>query len=129
MNELPNVEPERWILEDGQLYYIRDGKRYRVVEITVVANGTRDLCVAITPNGHPTIMKIAEAKKDKIMLMPKNDLCVMQLDKPLHGQNNEIIFEVTPEMKQMLDVVLKRRKIGTHTKGKDFDMHSGNEYL
>jgi hypothetical protein len=130
MNEhpIPNVEPECWTLEDGQLYYIREEERYRVIEMTIVANGTRDLCVAITPNGSPAIMKISEAEKDKIILTPKNDLCQMELNKPLHGKSNQIIFEITPETKHMLDVVFKHGKAEMRKKGKNFDMCSGEDY-
>jgi len=130
MNEspLPNVEAEIWTLENGQLYYIRDEKRYRVIEFKIVANGTRDLCVAIDSNGSPAIKKINEAEKTKILWTPNTDLLQVELDKPVHGQSRYMIIEITPEIKQLVDSVLKQGQIKIGKKGEDFDMHSGQNY-
>jgi hypothetical protein len=131
MNELPNMEPNEFLIEDGRFYYMRDNQRYHIKNMTIVANGTRDLCVAIAPNGSPIIMTTNDANKHnrEIVLIPKTDLIQMEIDRPVHGQGYYLILEVTPEIKEMLKVVLKHTKIELTTKGKDFHMYSGENYL
>ncbi|MGB8780693.1 MAG: hypothetical protein WCD81_08595 [Candidatus Bathyarchaeia archaeon] len=125
---LPNVEPCCWEIDraHGTLFYVDEGVEYRVIKSTIIANGTHDLCVAVKDDGSPTIRKLCETPKNKVMMTSKYDFLWVKFEKPVRGTQWCLITEITPDVKRMLDLVMPFMK--TEMKGDLFDMYARDVY-
>ena len=125
---LPNVEPTTFCIRDKQLYYVDEGVLYRVTKLMIIANGTRDLCVALDSNGFIAVKKVADVAVDKILFIPKTDLLWVNFEKPVRGTQWSAIMEVDSDVKRMLDQLYALGLGDTDVRGDQFDMYAGRDY-
>ena len=125
---LPNVEPTTFCIRDKQLYYVDEGVFYRVTKLMIIANGTRDLCVALDSNGFIAVKKVADIAVDKILFIPKTDLLWVGFEKPVRGTQWSAILEVDSDVKRMLDCLCTLGLGDPGMRGSKFDMYAGRDY-
>jgi hypothetical protein len=128
---LPNVEPTSFEFVDGNLYYLPpEGGQYRITQAIIVANGTRDLCIASKgPRANDVnVAKISETEKDKVLWIPKGDILWLTLDRAYNGSFSMILdLKGDPALAKMLTTIL--RKFNSCEKGEDFDMYAGGSWV
>jgi hypothetical protein len=122
---LPNVEPTTFCIRDKQLYYVDEGVFYRVTKLMIIANGTRDLCVALDSNGFIAVKKVADIAIDKILFIPKTDLLWVEFEKSVRGTQWSAILEFDSDVKRMLDRLCILGLRHTDVRGSKFDMYAG----
>lgn len=122
---LPNVLPTQFRLEGKRVYYCIDGQKHQMKQIKIIANGLKDLCVALDENGAPTIKKKTDTPKDTILWDTGHDMALIEFCEPVNGKV-AMILDIDKEAKPMIDAIVRR--LGGGTKGKDYDMYGGFNY-
>jgi hypothetical protein len=128
--DLPNVEPQKWIVdsERNSLYLIEDGEEYRVKQLAVIANGTKDLAVILKKDGSVGIGKIAETEPDHILLTSKYDLLWVEFERPIRGTQWSCIVEINDIIDEMLSKIYEVLKVRPSRIGEDFEMFARGKY-
>ena len=114
-----------WRIEAGKFYLRWKGELYRIVNLRVFANGTRDLCIVEHKDGNIGISLI-EGCKEKILNIPQNDIAIFSFSVEVPDLGRHMIIEVDDELAPLIAECIKRFP---GEKRKDYDAYLGREYV
>jgi hypothetical protein len=114
-------------------YVSPEGTLHRITKIAIVANGTRDLCIAkgLKP-GSDTIREIAKTRKERILYVPLGDILWINIFPPYKGTQNTIIMDAGYDKEHMKPLVRDMlRSVGAEfsDRGDRYDAHLGSNYF
>lgn len=111
---------------DGRkMLLIFEGKHHKIVRCAIIANITRDVCLA--RGDSPGDIKPAEIKdtpNERIVDIPDGDILWLQIDPP-HNDKHSIFMTITEDMKPLIDEIFR---IGLGKKGDLFDAYASMNY-
>ena len=115
-----------WIIEDRTPYLVRPEGRYRLDNLKIIANGTKDLCIIRTKDGGVGIAKIEESSADEILSVPEYDIGIFEFDREVPGIGRFMIMDIDEELEPLITEMLRRTP---GTKRKHYDAFLGKEYI
>jgi len=118
---------QHWEIEGRHLNLILN-KPYKVKEITISANGTKDLCYTQTKNGQLKIQNLKRANPQEIVHIPSYDIAIIEfyedLPKPYLGKC--ILMEIDEDLEPMIKELFTR--VRSKKKGDLYDAYLGKDY-
>ena len=116
-----------WRLDESGLHFIVKRRPYLVIQMKIIANGTRDLCFT-DEGGKLRIMKIKEVTHETIIDIPNDDIIKIEFEEPLPSpyMGRFLYLEANPKIKPMIQEVIKRHE--NVLKGDLYDAYLGKEY-
>jgi hypothetical protein len=120
---------------DGKnfFYVSPEGSTHIITRAYIIANGIRDLCIVKGAKpGDVCCRKIGKAKKDEILLIPLGDILWINIDPPYTGNVHSIVLDIgsnEQDMKPLVRALLEYGDVSKSTKGDQYDMYGGDNYL
>jgi len=116
-----------WRIDESGLYFIVKSRFYLVIQMKIIANGTRDLCFT-NEGGELRIRKIKEVTPGKIIGIPDDDIIQVEFEEllPFPYIGRFLCFEANTKMKPIIQEAIKRH--GIDLKGDLYDAYLGKEY-
>lgn len=106
---------------------------HKITKISIIANGTRDLCIVKGPKpGSDTVKKMVEADKEDIIYVPVGDILWINITPPYKGTGNSIIMDIgydKEHTKPFVKAMLKSAGTKRSERGDQYDACLGDNYF
>ena len=114
-------------------YVSPEGSVHRITKISIIANGTHDLCIFKGPlPGSDTVGRIAEVDKEDIVYVPLGDILWLNITPPYKGTGNSIIMDIGYDkghVKPLVMAMLKSLGAKPSDRGNEYDAYLGGNYF
>lgn len=128
---LPNISPNVFIRRGRVYYYISDeNTEHRITRAGVIANGTKDLCLASGVSSRDyKIQRISETPPEKIIWIPKGDILFLEIE-PSYNGCPTMYLDVRGGGEATLELIVDMVKIWGPkiSVGEDYAMYGGIDY-
>lgn len=98
-----------WEIDDAGVYLVSGGRRWSLKELTVVANGTRELCIAKDGKGELIIAKAAETPPEMVVGVPDADIAIFEFHEEIPALGGDrLMVGLNPTFDRLIMLMVQR---------------------